>query len=44
MSCKFCDTLLTEEELAPYKNYTELPDYLLLCKKHWCECLPQISP
>lgn len=46
MSCKICDYKLRKEELLPYKKVPgdNLEGYTLLCKSHWCKCMPDTTP
>jgi len=37
MECEICHTTLTESELSHYK-YPE--ESVLVCEKHWCNCMP----
>lgn len=39
--CFICKLNLTEEELQYYPSVGE---QILLCKKHWCNCLPGETP
>jgi hypothetical protein len=43
MSCVMCDVKLNEKELAVYNGNIK-EDYLLVCQKHWCACMPTSTP
>jgi hypothetical protein len=44
--CDICSNALTTEEIDYFKQH-DLIRYLdcgYLCKKHWCECMPNQTP
>ena len=53
MSCEFCKCLLKDDELSIYRKISKDKDasadilayhYVLVCKKHWCTCMPSSTP
>lgn len=38
--CMICYTKLDEEEIRVCSN----TDYIFVCKKHWCNCMPDRTP
>lgn len=39
--CYICESILPDEDLKPYSSDENA---FLLCRKHWCECLPEDVP
>jgi len=47
MECNICEAPLTDDELKVLhvsRNEKHPEYYILVCKKHWCECLPEETP
>lgn len=40
--CHICQSILSDDDLNPYSSCDDKS--ILLCRKHWCECLPENIP